>query len=564
MRTRVFRSVRPHSRAVTPAVFAIIVGQALATVCLPLTLGYAVDAMVARDSAHLLLAIGAYAGITIGTVASTYVEWRSVGSFGQDYLASLRRSLIRHLLFLDQAFFEREPSGRLIARVTSDVDNLQLFVDGGLSIAQRAALTVTLTIATMLAQSWQLTVAILVLSLPLAGATEWFRRQAFPAQLRVRDSVARLLTQLNESFNGVRVVQAYAAEEYQRAAFETVNVGTFEAKVATAGILARYYPLVEFLQPVALAIVLGVGGLLYWQGRLRLGAIITFIVLVGQLFVPLMQITELNNLLQAATASFAKIFGFLEERPDVTDKAKAAPLRRELGEIRLEHVGFRYAQDKPEVLRDVDLILRPGERVALVGGSGAGKSTLAKLIARVYDPTRGSVTIDGQDLRDIQQESLRKAVALLPQEGFLFDGTVADNIRVVRPDASRAAVEEICERLEILEHLRRLPNGLDTHVSSHGLSLSAGQRQLVSLARAAMADPMVLVLDEATSNVDPASELAVDRALRRLLSGRTCVVIAHRIATAMQAERVIILAGGVIVEDGPPAVLTARGVEFRD
>ena len=552
---RIAADFRPYQRVGLTAAVIVAFSQA-AGMCGPLLVGVALDrGVIPGNLGWLVFAAVAYAAVALVTIVCGYWEVRLMGEFAQDFMRDLRLRLLAHLFFLDLDFFGRERSGRLIARLTSDVENLQQFIEGGLSLALRAVLVAVMTVVVMLLLSPPLTLVVLVVISPLVIAAGWFRRRAYETQVDVRDRVAALLTRLNESLLGMRVIQAYALETDQLAGFRAVNQRAYEAKMRSAGVLARFYPGVEFLQPVALAAVLGVGAYSVAVGHQQVGIVVSFTLYVALLFQPLMQFTELAYLLQAATASFAKIHAFEGEMPSVRDSRGAVDLVPGAGALVMEGVSFSYGPGQPEALSGIDLVIPAGQRVVLAGQSGAGKSTLAKVMARFYDPTSGSVTVDGQDARGVTLTSLRRHMALVPQEGFLFDGSVADNIAAARPDASIEEIGDVCSALGLTSRLASLPNGLQTPVSSRGLTLSAGQRQLISLARAHLSAPGILLLDEPTSSLDPATEALVGRALEKLLRGRTAIIVAHRVQTAMRADRVIMLEHGRVVADGDPREL---------
>jgi ATP-binding cassette subfamily B protein len=374
--------------------------------------------------------------------------------------------------------------------------------------------------------------------------------------------MADLLNHVNEALVGMRVVQAYSIEKQQRGTFRSVNDAALDARIESGRVTSIYYGVIEFMQPVALAIVIGYGAVLADRGVIEVGTLIAFTLYLTRLFEPIQQFTELNSLMQAASAALSRTFEFLDRRPTLTDRDGARDFRRGPGEVRIEDVTFPYAPDAPPAVADLDIHLAPGERIAVVGTSGAGKSTLAKLVGRFYDPTSGRVLIDGQDLRDIRHAPLRRDVMVVPQEGFLFDGTIADNIALGHPNATREELVAACERLGLAGVLSRIPGGLDARIANRGLSLSSGQRQLVALVRAFVADPAVIVLDEATSNLDPATDALVEHALVGLLDQRTSIVVAHRVGTALRADRVIVLEHGRIVEDGPPEELAGREGAF--
>jgi ABC-type multidrug transport system fused ATPase/permease subunit len=561
---RVLAELTGHPRMLVGGMVAVVFETVLVTAG-PLLVAVGIQhGVVQRQPAWVVYTASAFLATMVLQLVTGYLKVLWLGRLSQDVLHDLRARLLRHLYALDLDFFGRERSGRVVARLTTDLDGIQRFLDGGLPLVLRAALLIALTLGAMAFLSVPLTLAVLAVLVPLVAATTWYRRHAYRAQLDVRERTADLLTHVNESLAGVRVVQAFAVEDTRRRGFQVVNTGTYGAKMAAARIDAAYLPAVEILNPVALAVVVGYGAVLARNGQLPVGSVVAFAIYLGRLFEPIQQTTELAQVIQAASASFARVFGFLDQQPLVQDGAHAVPFQPGPGRVQLEGVSFAYRADGPVVLRGIDLDIPAGQRVALVGDSGAGKSTLAKLLARFYDPVAGRLLVDGQDVREVEAATLRRSLTLVSQEGFLFDGTVAENIALARPGASSEDVRAACAALGIATRLDVLPAGLDTPVSNRGLSLSAGQRQLVALARAFMAEPRVLILDEATSQLDPATDALVERALRTLLRGRTAIVIAHRVQTALRADRVVLLEGGQVREDGPPATLLASGGAFAE
>ena len=429
-------------------------------------------------------------------------------------------------------------------------------MQGGLSLVLRAVLLLVLVITLMLFQSVPLTLAVLAVLPLLAAASIWYRPRAFRVQMRIRETMATMLTHVNESLVGMRVVQAFAIEPEQHEVFRDVSLDTYDAKRRAGGVTAVYSAAVEFLVPLALAVLIGVGSHLVANGTVKIGVVIAFSLYINRLFEPILQFTELTNLLQAAGACpWARVFEFRATIPSVVDRPGAYDFVPGGGEVRFDDVSFRYAPGARDAVSDVDLVIPAHERVAVVGTSGAGKSTFAKLVARFYDASEGQVVIDGQNLRDVTGSTLRRHVIVVPQEGFLFDGTVADNVGIARGDAGRDEIEAACAAMGLGERIAAIPGGLDAVVANRGLTLSSGQRQLVALARAFLAEPDVIVLDEATSNLDPATDALVERAMHTLLADRTAIVIAHRINTAIRADRVLVFEHGRVVEDGPPSEL---------
>ncbi len=543
-----------------------LAGVSLAVVCqvaTPLVVAVAIDSGVTQHNTAVIgWCVGAAAILVLGTVIGSYIELRYMGQFAERYLAELRTRLLAHLHALDLDYFSHESGGRIVSRLTSDVESLQQFLQQGLSLLVRGVLLLTLTIAVMFTLSWQLTLAVLAIVPVLAIASRWYRPRAYSLQSGYRESMANLLNHVNESLVGMRVVQAYGIEDQQQDAFQGVNHATYDARRRGGTVTSIFYGIIEFLHPCALAIVIGYGAVLADQGVIEVGTVIAFTLYLTRLFEPIQHFTELTTLLQSAGAAFSRVFAFLTHQPVLVDAPDAIDFTRGAGAIRMEHVTMRYEPDAPPALEDVDLNIEAGERLAVVGTSGAGKSTLAKLIGRFYDPTDGAVRIDGQELRHIRSASLRRDVVVVAQEGFLFDGTIADNIALGRPGASRAEIEHAVDDLGFSDALARIPGGLDAPVANRGLTLSSGQRQLVALARTFLADPAVIVLDEATSNLDPRTDALVERALAGLLARRTAVVIAHRVPTALRADRVLVLEHGRVVEDGAPDALIAADGAF--
>ena len=560
---RIAADLRSHARLLGAGWMAAMVVAASA-VAGPTLIGAAIDRVVQRELRWVVIGAGAFLAVALLQLGAQWAQIRWMGRFAHGYMAELRSELIDKLFALDLDYFIRTRPGRLVSRLTSDVENLQQFVEHGLALVMRAFLMIVAVVIVMFVSSPVLATVALAAAAPLVIATLWFRRHAFQAQLAVRDRMADLLGHLSESLNGSRVIQAYTYEHPRREAFQQVNHDTYAAKERTFTLNAQYYGFVELLQPLAIAAVIAVGALQAADGRATVGTVVAFTLYLGRLFEPIQQLTELAQIFQQAAASYRKVFTFRDERPAIRDAPDAVPYEPRGGHVELAGVTFAYDDQAPAVIRDVSLEVPSGQRVALVGTSGAGKSTLAKLVARFYDVDGGNVMIDGQNVKEVTVESLRQRVALVPQDGFLFDGSITDNIAVACPGCSRDDIEAACASLGILERFAALPDGLDTTVSNGGLSLSSGQRQLVALARALVAKPEVVILDEATSNLDPATDALVERALASLLEGRTALVIAHRVETAMRADRVVMMDAGKIVEDGAPSQLVAAGGTFSD
>ncbi|MEJ7720884.1 MAG: ABC transporter ATP-binding protein [Ilumatobacteraceae bacterium] len=435
------------------------------------------------------------------------------------------------------AFFERTQAGVLVSRMTADIESMGELVQWGLMQFLSAALLVVLSIMLMFLLSWQLAlVAIVVLPIVLI-ATVKFQRDSNAAYLDVRERVGENLSTLQEGITGIRVIQAYAREDEQSRRFRESSRSLFRSHERSLRVSTWYFGLVEFSGILAAAMTVGIGGWLVHRGAVTLGTLVAMILLLANLFEPVQQLSQLYNTVQSAAAALHKLFGILDAEPDVVEPAAPAPLPAR-GAVDVDHVTFAYAEGGRLAVDDIDLHIGDGERLALVGPTGAGKSTVAKLVARFYDPASGAVRFGGVDLREAAMADIRDRMVVVPQEGFLFGGTILDNIRIARADASDDEVAAALDAIGALARFEAFEEGLRTEVRERGSRLSAGERQLVALARAALVDPAVLVLDEATSNLDPGTELVVEGALERLMRGRTVVVVAHRLSTVRRADRI--------------------------
>jgi len=553
---RLARLLRPYRRSIVVAVGVLT----LQTACLlagPLLVRRGIDQGI-RGQVGRALDQSAVAYLVVALVALFLgrVSIMMVARIGEAFLADLRVRVFRHLMDLGLDFFEREKTGRLVARMTSDVDTLQELIQMGLTAFVQNVLLFSGALVAILLLSWQLALCTLVLLPPLILGTRWFRRVANRAYGEVRERVGANLATLQEGLAGVRVVQAYGQEATFAARFAGTNEAFHDANVETARITVRYFPFVEYLGVIGVAVIVGVGGWFTTEGIVTVGTVAAFVLYLNNLFEPVQQLGQIYNTVQSAGAALHKLFGLLDTPASIAELPGAIDLPPS-GAVEVAGVSFGYAEHL--VLHDVSLTIAAGERIALVGPTGAGKSTLAKLIARFYDPRVGTVSVGGVDLRRATLDSLRHRIVVVPQEGYLFTGTILDNVRVGRPEATDAEVEAALARLGVLDRFRALPQGLTTEVRERGSRLSAGERQLVSLARAALADPAVLVLDEATSNLDPGTERAVELALEQLTDHRTVVVVAHRLSTAARADRVAVVDDGRLVELGTHADLVAAG-----
>jgi ATP-binding cassette subfamily B protein len=555
--------LRPRRVALLGA-FGLVVLETLAVQAGPLLTQIGIDhGVLDRDRGALIAAAVAYlATVAVATAATTARVWWT-GRLGESLMERLRVRVFSHLQRLSLDFYTGEMAGRLMTRMTSDIDVLTvLFQDGLVNLAVQG-LTLVVISAVLLSLNPLLALVTLLLVVPgMLAVTLWFRRASDRAYGTVRDRIAEALADLSESLAGIRVIAAHNRRRHNVINHRNV-VGRYrEANVETARIGGLYGSATEAVGVIAQGLLLLVGGWLVLEDRLSIGELTAFTLYLGSFFAPIQQLVQLYTTYQQGQAAVAKLRDLLATAPSVPERPGAADLPPVRGEIRFEGVSFAYGPDLAPALRDVDLTIAAGETFALVGPTGAGKSTIAKLVTRFYDPTAGRVLLDGRDLRDVTIESLRRQLGVVPQEPFLFEATVRANLTFADPDATDEEVAEAVRLVGLDELVARLPDGLDTPVHERGSSLSSGERQLLALGRAFLARPRVLVLDEATSNLDLRSESRVERALDVLLEGRTAVVIAHRLATAMRADRIAVVDDGRIVELGSHDELVALGGRY--
>jgi ABC-type multidrug transport system fused ATPase/permease subunit len=563
--------LRAHRRGVAWTAAAIVVAS-LAALAGPWLVGVAIDNGIppvvrAGNPVPLLRIAALFAGTVIVQALATRIFVTMTGRVGQSVVLELRRRLFRHLLRLPVAFHESYTSGRVISRQTSDIEAISALFEEGLDSLISAALTLVLVGTGMLLLDWPLALVVLAGFVPLTWLTGWFRRESALAYRSIRETNTLVIVHFVETFGGIRAVQAFRRERRNAEIFDGLSGDYADASKRASRLIAIYAPGIAMVGNVITGIVLFYGGLRVLDGDIKVGVLATFLLYLQRFFDPLQDVSQFYNAFQGAASALEKISGVLEEEPSVAEPAAPIalpPLRdgRSGRRVRFESVRFGYRETT--VLPRLDLDIPAGQTVALVGETGAGKTTIARLLARFYDPGAGRVMLDGADLRDLPDQVLRQEVVLITQESFLFEGTVAENIRLGRPYATDQEVEAAARAIGAHQFIAALPDGYATMVGKRGGRLSAGQRQLISFARAFIAAPGVLVLDEATALLDIPSERLVQAALRTVLADRTAVIIAHRLSTVAIADRVLVLRGGRIIEDGTPSDLLGGDGEYAD
>jgi len=549
--------LKPYRVRAALTVVALVLGTA-ASLAPPLLARAAIDDGIERhDFGKLLLVVIAFFVSALIVWVMTYAQTFLVGWVGQRALADLRIRIFKHLQTLPIGFYESRSAGVLISRMTNDVEALDSLVTDSVVTLFQSGLTLIGTIGILLYLDVKLAlITFCILPLVLAGSL-WFRIISAGAFRRTRETIGAITGYLQETLSGIRVVRSFAQEPVHEAQFTELNADNVDANMTTVKLNAAYFPTVEMLSGVAVGLIVLYGGYQAIDGHISIGTIVAFVAALSNLFEPIQQLSQLYATYQSGMAALEKIFQLLDERPDLEDLPDAIELGRISGEVDFDGVSFAYQKRRGDnsseqvlALDHIDLQIPPGQTVALVGATGAGKSTMAKLIARFYDPTSGAVLVDGHDLREVASSSLRSQMGIVPQEAFLFSGTVAENIAFGRPDADADQIRAAAAAVGAEQFIAELPSGYDTEIGERGTQLSAGQRQLIAFARALIADPRILVLDEATSNVDLHSEARIEQGLRRLLAGRTSIVIAHRLSTIRQAGRIVVLEHGKIAEQG--------------
>jgi ABC-type multidrug transport system fused ATPase/permease subunit len=560
--------LRPYRWRVV-AMFAALLLATAATLAPPPLAKLAIDDGIRRGDVGVLdLIVALFLASALVYAVASYAQTYLVGWVGQRALQDLRVRLFKHLQQLSIGFYSRNRAGVIISRMTNDVEALDQLVEDGIATLIQSGLTLIGVVVILLVLDFQLALlTFLAIPILLIGGVA-FRIASADAYRLTREKIATITGYLAETLSGIRVVRVFAQEPRHVARFRELNDENRAANLTTVRLNAAYFPAVEFLSALVTVEILVVGGIEVLSGHTSTGVVFAFVAALNNFFDPIQQLSQLYTTYQSGMAALDKIFDLLDEQPDLVDAPDAVPLGAIRGELRFEDVSFRYGSgsgdDGAYALRDVDLVIPPGQTVALVGETGAGKSTFAKLVARFYDPSSGAVLVDGQDLRSVTAESLRSQMGIVPQEGFLFSGTIRENIAFGRPDATDTEIRAAAHAVGADTFVEALDDGYDAQIGERGVQLSACQRQLVAFARALVADPRILVLDEATSNVDVHTESLIEKGMRRLVAGRTAIIIAHRLSTIRGASRILVMEHGQVVEDGThEELLEAEGRYWR-
>ncbi|MGU3500711.1 ABC transporter ATP-binding protein [Mycobacterium sp. C31M] len=557
--------LRPYKRAIAVLAVIVVIENA-ARLSVPLLVQRGIDHGIppivdGAGAGALITVLTALCAVVALQATSRMYFLRRAGRIGQQVLMELRRRLFRHFQRLDVAFHDRYTSGRVVARSTNDVDAIQDMLATGFDGLITAVLTMFGTAVLLVVLDWRLGLTVLCVFPVLVALVWWFRTESSKTYLKVREAAALVIVQFVETMTGIKAVQAYRREPRNQEIFEDVADRYKNINERAFKLLAIFMPAVRLVGNIATGVVLLYGGYLVLQDQMTLGTLTAFLLYLRIFFEPMQEISQFFNTFQSASAALEKIAGVLAEEPGIKDPEQPTPLGTVHGAIGFHDVRFSYVPDRP-VLPGLTLDIPAGQTVALVGTTGAGKTTIAKLVARFYDPVAGTVTLDGTDLREVAQTELRHYVVMVTQENVMFEGTVADNIRFGKPSASDAEVHAAAAAVGADRFIAALPDGFDTDVAKRGGRLSAGQRQLIAFARAFLADPAVLILDEATSSLDIPSERLVQRAMTTVLAERTAIVIAHRLSTVLSADRVLVLEHGEVIEDGAPDALIDAGGRF--
>jgi ATP-binding cassette subfamily B protein len=558
---RLARLAYPYRRRALLSLAAMLL-VTISGLAVPYLMKVAIDDGIATGDLSVLdWVIAAFIAVSAVNLGASYLQTYLTSWVGEHVIYDLRRQLFAHLQKLSLDFFSRQKTGWIVSRLTNDIDALDQLVTDGVTSLVTNSLTFVGAIVFLFILDWRLAIATLSIMPFLIGATLVFRSRSARAYAQVRNKIGDVSARLQESLSGMRVIQAFRREQTDYDQLALANAAYRDVNYRTVVQSGLYFPFVEFMSAAAVVIVLWYGGSLVSDEAVQIGVLVAFIGYLNSFFDPLQQLSQLYNTFQASMAAVQKIYTVLDTDPDLQDAPDAMPLPPVRGEVELRRVTFGYDPGVP-VLHEVDLRIAPGRTVALVGATGAGKSTVIKLLARFYDPDDGAVLIDGHDLRKVTMTSLREQLAVVPQEAFLFSGTILDNIRFARPAADEEEVKRVARIVGVHDFVEELPDGYATEVQEGGSALSTGQRQLISFARALLADPSILILDEATSSVDAESERRIERAMEILFSGRTSVIVAHRLSTVRYADEILVVDAGRIVERGTHERLVAAGGRY--
>ena len=528
----------------------------------PLIIGRAIDGgLIPGNLSVIYLMVGLYVFVNVATWVLSYVQTLGMGWVGQHMILDLRNALFGHLQSLSLQYYSEQKAGWIISRLTNDIENFNTLLNDGVQNLVKNGLTLVGVFIAIFFVDWRLALATTTILPVMVLITAIFRLQSWKSYRAAREAVSEVISHLQENVSGMRVVQAFTRERASATGFDKRNLDYRDANARASLQSALYFPAVELLGSIGLAVVLLYGGYRVVAGELTVGALVAFIGLLNMFFQPIQQLSQLYSDLQSTLASLEKVFAVLDTESDRADRPTERELTTLRGDVEFDHVAFAYGEDR--VMDDVSFRIRAGETLAIVGETGAGKSTIVKLLSRFYDPTSGMVLVDGEDLSRVRGSSLRKHMGVVLQDTFLFTGTIEENIRYGRPDATREEIVRAASTVGADEFIRRFPEGYETQVRERGGRLSVGERQLIAFARALLADPKLLVLDEATSSVDLATEGRIEKALDGLLKGRTSVVIAHRLSTVRRADRILVLGRGSVIEEGTHDELLARPSAYR-
>lgn len=563
---RAYSMARSQRRLILSSLVFVLIGT-MVTLAGPTLVRFAIDhGIKGKDGSALNRVVVVYIAITIVGYIAGRLQFITINRAGEGFLRDLRINVFDKLQKQSMSYFDREKAGVLVSRMTADIESMGELIQFGLLQFISAFLLLCLATILLFVMSWQLFLVTMIVLPLLIVASVRFQRTSNAAYLDVREKVGNNLSTLQEGIAGVRVIQAYGQQENRAERFRLSNRSLFDSHMYSVKVSTWYFGLVEFAGIAATGAIIGVGGWLVHRDSVSIGTVTAFVLLLANLFDPVQQLSQLYNTVQSSTAALHKLIGIIDAVPEVSESEQPIELPSR-GALTVDQVTFGYSGSDRPALQNVSITVADGERLALVGPTGAGKSTLAKLMARLYDPSVvdggvGTVSFGGVDLRSASMVDLRRRIIVVPQEGFCFGGTIRENIRIARPSATDAEVEAALASIGALERFAEFAEGLDTEVRERGSRLSAGERQLIALARAALVDPAVLVLDEATSNLDPGTEAVVEHALETLMTGRTVIVVAHRLTTVRRADRIGVIDHGALVELGSHDELVDLGGRY--